>query len=156
MQRCCTGLEEGLFPHQLSIDESGRLEEERRLAYVGMTRAMKQLYITHAEVRRLYGDEKYTRPSRFISEIPAEYLEEVRMRGGVSQPVFRREPSYNEFDQSAEAGLHIGQQVMHPKFGLGTVLSCEGSGAQARVQVNFDEVGSKWLVLAYAKLEPLG
>ena len=147
------GMEEGLFPHQLSIDESGRLEEERRLAYVGMTRAMKQLYITHAEVRRLYGDEKYTRPSRFIGEIPAEYLEEVRMRGGVSQPVFRREPSFDEFDQSAGSGLHLGQQVMHAKFGLGTVLSCEGNGAQARVQVNFDEVGSKWLVLAYAKLE---
>jgi len=150
------GMEEGLFPHQLSIGESGRLEEERRLAYVGMTRAMKQLYITHAEVRRLYGDEKYTRPSRFISEIPAECLEEVRMRGGVSQPVFRREPAFGGIDQSSESGLQLGQQVRHPKFGLGTVLSCEGSGAQARVQINFDEVGSKWLVLAYAKLEPAG
>ena len=149
------GLEEGLFPHQLSIDESGRLEEERRLAYVGMTRAMKQLYLTHAEVRRLYGDEKYTRPSRFISEIPSEYLEEVRMRGGVSQPVYRREPAVGETGQGTEAGLQLGQQVMHPKFGLGTVLQCEGAGAQARVQVNFDEVGSKWLVLAYAKLEPV-
>ncbi len=147
------GMEEGLFPHQLSIGEPGRLEEERRLAYVGMTRAMKQLYITHAEVRRLYGDEKYTRPSRFISEIPAEYLEEVRMRGSVSQPVFRREPGYDETVQSSEIGLHLGQQVMHPKFGIGTVLQSEGNGAQARVQVNFDEVGSKWLVLAYAKLE---
>jgi DNA helicase-2/ATP-dependent DNA helicase PcrA len=147
------GMEEGLFPHQLSIEEPGRLEEERRLAYVGMTRAMKQLYLTHAEVRRLYGDEKYTRPSRFIGEIPAEYLEEVRLRGGVSQPVFRREPAYGGAAQESESGLQLGQQVMHPKFGPGTVLQCEGSGAQTRVQVNFDEVGSKWLVLAYAKLQ---
>ncbi len=145
------GMEEGLFPHQLSIDEAGRLEEERRLAYVGMTRAMKQLYITHAEVRRLYGDEKYTRPSRFISEIPADFLEEVRMRGSVSQPVFRREQA--GMAQDSDSGLQLGQQVSHPKFGLGTVLQCEGSGAQTRVQVNFDEVGSKWLVLAYAKLQ---
>lgn len=144
------GMEEGLFPHQLSSEEPGRMEEERRLAYVGMTRAMKQLYLTHAEVRRLYGEERYTRPSRFIGEVPAEYLEEVRMRGGVSAPVFRRGSSTHA---AGEGGLSLGQQVMHPKFGLGTVLSCEGSGAQARVQVNFDEVGTKWLVLAYAKLE---
>lgn len=144
------GMEEGLFPHQLSSEEPGRMEEERRLAYVGMTRAMQQLYLTHAEVRRLYGEERYARPSRFISEVPAEYLEEVRMRGGVSAPVFRRE---SPAQGAEEGGLSLGQQVMHPKFGLGTVLSCEGSGAQARVQVNFDEVGSKWLVLAYAKLE---
>jgi len=143
------GMEEGLFPHQLSIGEPGRLEEERRLAYVGMTRAKQRLFLTHAEVRRLYGEERYARPSRFIEEIPAEFLEEVRMRGGVSAPLFRREAT----GQAGEGGLSLGQQVRHPKFGLGTVLSCEGSGAQARVQVNFDEVGSKWLVLAYAKLE---
>jgi len=143
------GVEEGLFPHQLSIEEPGRLEEERRLAYVGMTRAMQQLYITYAEVRRLYGEEKYTRSSRFIAEIPTDYLEEVRMSGGVSSPVFRRESGVATEDNA----LAIGQQVMHPKFGTGTVLQCEGSGAQARVQVNFDEAGSKWLVLAYAKLD---
>ncbi|MCW8958897.1 MAG: DNA helicase II [Gammaproteobacteria bacterium] len=145
------GVEEELFPHRLSVEEPGRLEEERRLAYVGMTRAMRQLYITYADVRRLYGEEKYTRPSRFIGEIPAEYIEEVRMRGGVSAPLFRRETKPQ--GDNEEAGLCIGQQVLHPKFGQGTVLSCEGSGAQTRVQVNFDEAGSKWLVLAYAKLE---
>ncbi|HEY9148991.1 MAG TPA: DNA helicase II, partial [Gammaproteobacteria bacterium] len=114
-------------------------------------RAMEQLYITYADVRRLYGEEKYTRPSRFIGEIPAEYIEEVRMRGSVSAPLFRRETRPQGGDEAA--GLSVGQQVLHPKFGHGTVLSCEGSGAQTRVQVNFDEVRSKWLVLAYAKLE---
>ncbi len=142
------GLEEGLFPHQLSSEEPGRMEEERRLAYVGMTRAMQQLYLTYAEVRRLYGEERYTRPSRFISEIPAEFLEEIRMGGRIASPVFRRESGGQE-----EMAFSIGQQVHHPKFGSGTVLQYEGSGAQARVQVNFHDAGSKWLVLAYAKLE---
>jgi DNA helicase-2/ATP-dependent DNA helicase PcrA len=149
------GLEEGLFPHKLSSEEPGRLEEERRLAYVGMTRAMKRLTLCHAEVRRLYGEEKYTRPSRFIGEIPAEYIEEVRMRGAISQPLYRRQPAINEFEQREEGGISLGSQVMHPKFGQGVVLNCEGSGAQARVQVSFDEVGTKWLVLAYANLQLL-
>ena len=145
------GMEEELFPHKLSIADPNRLEEERRLAYVGITRAMEQLYITHAEVRRLYGEEKYTRPSRFIRDIPAELLQEVRMGGGVSQPLFRREHSAAQ----GEAGLEVGQQVQHPKFGQGVILNSEGSGAQARVQVHFDDpgVGSKWLVLAYARLD---
>ncbi len=146
------GMEEGLFPHKLSSEEPGRMEEERRLAYVGMTRAMKRLTISHAEVRRLYGEEKYTSPSRFISEIPADYIEEVRMRGAVSAPAFRR-PAFNEFDQSEEGGITLGALVAHAKFGQGTVLNCEGSGAQARVQVAFDEAGTKWLVLAYANLQ---
>ncbi len=145
------GLEEGLFPHHLSAEEPGRLEEERRLCYVGMTRAMRQLYLTHAEVRRLYGKEEYTRPSRFLSEIPAELLEEIRVRGTVSQPVFRRESAA----VAESGGLRLGQPVRHPKFGEGVVLSCEGSGAQARVQVNFHQVGTKWLVLAYANLQPI-
>jgi DNA helicase-2/ATP-dependent DNA helicase PcrA len=147
------GMEEGLFPHKLSRDEPGRMEEERRLAYVGMTRAMQRLTLCHAEVRRLYGEEKYTSPSRFISEIPAEYIEEVRMRGAVSAPAFRRQPAFNEFEQREEGGISLGSQVVHPKFGTGVVLNCEGSGAQARVQVSFDEFGTKWLVLAYANLQ---
>jgi DNA helicase-2/ATP-dependent DNA helicase PcrA len=147
------GLEEGLFPHKLSSEEPGRLEEERRLAYVGMTRAMKRLTLCHAEVRRLYGEENYTRPSRFIGEIPAEYIEEVRMRGAISQPLYRRQPAVDEFAQSDGGGLSLGSQVVHPKFGQGVVLNCEGAGAQARVQVSFDEVGTKWLVLAYANLQ---
>ena len=142
------GMEEGLFPHKMSSDE-GRLEEERRLAYVGITRAMQQLYLCHAEVRRLYGEEKYTQPSRFIADIPQELLHHVRMQGVASQPHYRS-PGLADVDES---GLQLGQQVMHPKFGRGTVLQSEGSGAQARVQVRFEEAGSKWLVLAYAKLE---
>jgi DNA helicase-2/ATP-dependent DNA helicase PcrA len=143
------GMEEGLFPHQMSMDEPGRLEEERRLAYVGMTRAMQRLFLTYAEVRRLYGEEKYTRPSRFVREVPAEFIEEIRLRGGVSQPAFHGGGSPAT---AAPEGLRLGQRVMHPKFGEGVLLAYEGQGAQARVQVNFDHVGSKWLVLAYANL----
>jgi len=142
------GMEEGLFPHQMSMDEPGRLEEERRLAYVGMTRAMQRLFLTYAEVRRLYGEEKYTRPSRFVREVPAEFIEEIRLRGGVSQPAFHGGGAVT----AAPDGLRLGQRVMHPKFGEGVLLAYEGQGAQARVQVNFDHVGSKWLVLAYANL----
>jgi DNA helicase-2/ATP-dependent DNA helicase PcrA len=143
------GMEEGLFPHQMSMDEPGRLEEERRLAYVGMTRAMRRLFLTYAEVRRLYGEEKYTRPSRFVREVPAEFIEEIRLRGGVSQPAFH---GGGATATAAPDGLRLGQRVMHPKFGEGVLLAYEGQGAQARVQVNFDHVGSKWLVLAYANL----
>ena len=143
------GLEEGLFPHRMSIDEPGRLEEERRLCYVGMTRARQQLYLTYAEVRRLYGQESYTRPSRFVSEVPREFLEEIRLRGTVTQPMTVRGGTR----QQSTEGLRLGQHVRHAKFGEGIVLQCEGQGAQARVQVNFDEVGAKWLVVAYANLE---
>ncbi len=143
------GMEEGLFPHQMSMDEPGRLEEERRLAYVGMTRAMQRLFLTYAEVRRLYGEEKYTRPSRFVREVPAEFIEEIRLRGGVSQPAFH---GASTTATAAPDGLRLGQRVLHPKFGEGVLLAYEGQGAQARVQVNFDHVGSKWLVLAYANL----
>jgi DNA helicase-2/ATP-dependent DNA helicase PcrA len=116
-----------------------------------MTRAMRQLYLTHAEVRRLYGKEEYTRPSRFISEIPAEHLEEIRVRGTVSTPIFRQESAA----VAESSGFRLGQRVLHPKFGEGVVLNSEGSGAQARVQINFHEVGTKWLVLAYANLQTI-
>ena len=146
------GMEEELFPHKLSVADPQRLEEERRLAYVGITRAMRQLYISHAEIRRLYGEERYARASRFVRDIPAELIEEVRL-GGVSQPVYRRAHPSSE----ANRGLELGQRVMHSKFGQGVILNSEGSGAQARVQVHFDDpgVGSKWLVLAYARLESI-
>ncbi len=146
------GMEEGLFPHRMSAEDPSRLEEERRLCYVGMTRAMRQLFLTYAEVRRLYGQENYTRPSRFIREIPPKLVEEVRLRGGVSQPLYN--PNRSREAAPTEAGLRLGQHVLHPKFGEGVVVAAEGQGAQARVQVNFGSVGSKWLVLAYAKLEP--
>lgn len=147
------GLEEGLFPHQRSIEDEAGLEEERRLAYVGMTRAMERLHLSHAEVRRLHGSENLCAPSRFLREIPAEYLREVRPRTGVSQPVFRP-GAVGRAEQSA-AGLSLGQRVGHRKFGEGTVLAFEGDGARARIQVNFDTAGSKWLIAGYAKLDPL-
>lgn len=147
------GVEEGMFPSNMSNDEPGRLEEERRLAYVGMTRAMQQLVITYAETRRLYGQDKYHTASRFIREIPNQYIEEIRLRSQVSQPVHNRFSSATSHEAFVDSGFSLGQRVMHKKFGEGTVLNYEGSGDHARVQVNFDEFGSKWLVLAYAKLQ---
>jgi len=147
------GLEEGLFPSQQSVDDVGRLEEERRLCYVGITRAMKQLYITHAESRRLYGKETYPRPSRFLKEIPAEFIQEVRIRANVSRPVtaVKKKPSSIQ-----QVGTYkMGQRVRHVKFGEGVVLQMEGDGAQERVQINFQGVGLKWLMLSYAKLDVL-
>ncbi|AZZ96687.1 DNA helicase II [Pseudoalteromonas sp. R3] len=150
------GVEEGMFPSQQSHEESGRLEEERRLCYVGMTRAMEKLYISHAESRRLYGQEKYHSPSRFLREIPEDCLEEIRIKTQVSRPApsgrFSSSVSHAVFEDS---GFSLGQRVLHAKFGAGTVLNYEGSGAQSRIQVNFDDVGSKWLVTAYARLQSL-
>ncbi|MCO7189906.1 MULTISPECIES: DNA helicase II [unclassified Pseudoalteromonas] len=150
------GVEEGMFPSQQSHEESGRLEEERRLCYVGMTRAMEKLYISHAESRRLYGQEKYHSPSRFLREIPEDCLEEIRIKTQVSRPApsgrFSSSVSHAVFEDS---GFSLGQRVLHAKFGAGTVLNYEGSGAQSRIQVNFDDVGSKWLVTAYARLQEL-
>ena len=150
------GLEEGLFPHSMSAEDSARLEEERRLCYVGMTRAMHRLYVTHAESRRLYSKESYPQPSRFLREVPIELLEEVRGRG-VSYPAAAGRAPTPVAAQPAGAGetggFHLGQRVTHPKFGEGIVLNSEGRGPQARIQVNFQGVGAKWLVLAYARLE---
>ncbi len=152
-----SGLEEGLFPHQRSLDEgSGRLEEERRLCYVGMTRAMQQLWLTYAEMRRLYGSEKYTSPSRFLSEIPDELIVSVRAKpkNVYSAPV-RKHSGWVDDQSAHESGIAVGMQVAHPKFGEGMVTSIEGHGEYARIQINFSNVGSKWLVLAYANLSPL-
>ena len=142
------GMEEGLFPHNLSLHDAPRLEEERRLAYVGMTRAMRHLFLTYAERRRLHGSESVAPPSRFLAEIPAELLQEVRLRGAVTRPVSARAVRDG-------APFRLGQAVLHAKFGDGVVLGLEGDGANARVQVNFSDVGTKWLMLAYAKLQAL-
>ncbi|MFP4246204.1 MAG: 3'-5' exonuclease, partial [Halochromatium sp.] len=144
-----TGVEEGLFPHSMSVSDPTRLEEERRLCYVGMTRAKRQLYLTHAESRRLHGREDYPMPSRFLREVPAELIEEVR-GGGVS----RRFGGGTLEAADAVDGFQLGQRVRHPKFGPGVVLNTEGHGAGARIQVNFEAAGAKWLVLTYARLEP--
>lgn len=155
------GVEEGLFPHSMSAGDPERLEEERRLCYVGITRAMHQLYLTHAESRRLHGSESYPMPSRFLREIPAELMEEVR-GGGVSRPglsaramMAGNATSTGRSQADLGSGYHLGQRVCHPKFGEGVILNSEGQGAAARIQVNFAAVGTKWLVLAYARLEPV-
>lgn len=147
------GMEEGLFPHSMSLEEPGRLEEERRLCYVGVTRAMRQLYFTHAESRRLHGTDSYNRLSRFVSEIPEELLQEVRVqntlshRHGISSSMVTTETDI--------AGFTLGQRVHHAKFGDGVVLNYEGHGKQARVHVNFSE-GSKWLMVSFANLQTVG
>ena len=146
-----TGMEEGLFPHQRSMQEAGRLEEERRLCYVGMTRAMQLLYISYAEVRRLHGRETYGAPSRFLGEIPGDMLSEVRAglpRAGDAWP---ESGGRSQLDDP----VRLGGRVRHNSFGDGVVLGVEGHGEHTRVQVNFESVGNKWLVLAYAKLETL-
>jgi DNA helicase II / ATP-dependent DNA helicase PcrA len=168
-----SGMEDGLFPHQRSINDLEGLEEERRLCYVGMTRAMRQLYFTYAEQRRLHGMDNHNAPSRFLQELPPEMLEEVRPRIRVSQTPYSGSHSgwddrgasggvqLNRGDGSwksplAEAlggGMKLGTRVRHGKFGEGTILTIEGQGPHARVQVNFEQQGSKWLMLQYANLE---
>lgn len=147
------GLEEGLFPSLQSLEDSGRLEEERRLCYVGITRAKQKLYLTYAESRRLYGKETYPRASRFLREIPPEHLEEVRLRGESSNS--RRLVTVGQSPSDSERPFRIGQRVIHSKFGEGVILQSEGEANQARVQVNFAGVGLKWLMLAYANLTAL-
>ncbi len=148
------GVEEGMFPSTRTMEEPDKMEEERRLAYVGITRAMKKLVITYAESRRLYGQEKFHKPSRFIKEIPVEFVEEIRLTTQISRP-----NQYNRFEQSQDkfnqTGLSLGQRVLHTKFGEGIIINYEGSGSQSRVEVSFDGLGSKWLVVAYARLEAI-
>ena len=168
------GMEEGLFPHQRSIENHAQLEEERRLCYVGMTRAKRRLFLTSAESRRLHRQETYPSPSRFLREIPPDLIEEVRLGGGV--PGARRGESRwdrrgggarwgaRAYGSEAPAGglgigaghvFALGQRVRHGRFGEGVVLNLEGDGAHARVHVNFAGAGAKWLVVAYANLEAI-
>ena len=150
-----TGLEESLFPHGRSMESASQLEEERRLCYVAITRAMEKLYITHAESRRLHGTDTFNPPSRFLREIPKDLIDEIRPRAQTNIPYNRKdfEEIKNEFEE--EIGISLGQKVQHNKFGEGIVLNYEGSGDSARVQVNFDNSGTKWLVMAYANLKKL-
>lgn len=146
------GMEEGVFPSKQAFEEPGRLEEERRLCYVGLTRAMEKLIISYAEIRRQYGREEYHRPSRFLREIPEALLHEIRVSARYKTPVSAQSISNTV---AKEAGMKLGQNVMHVKFGQGVVLAVEGSGAHTRVQVKFSGEGTKWLVLAYANLTVL-
>jgi DNA helicase-2/ATP-dependent DNA helicase PcrA len=156
------GMEDGLFPHQRSINDLDGLEEERRLCYVGMTRAMRQLYFTYAEQRRLHGVDNYNAPSRFIQDVPPAMITEVRPRIRVSHTpssaanttsVRARGWDSPTLVESVGGGVRLGRRVRHGKFGEGVVLTVEGQGPQARVQVNFESQGSKWLMLQYANLE---
>jgi DNA helicase-2/ATP-dependent DNA helicase PcrA len=140
-----------LFPHQRSVADLAGLEEERRLCYVGATRAMRHLYITYAEQRRLYGVDTYGQPSRFIGEFPQDLIEEIRPRLQVSRPVYVKRSS--SLDEQPASGMRMGSRVRHSKFGDGVVLNFEGNGPHARIQVNFERQGTKWLMLSYANLE---
>lgn len=147
-----TGMEEGLFPHKMSAEDPQRLEEERRLCYVGMTRAKHKLYLTHAETRRMNGNDNLHLPSRFLQEIPRNLIEEIRIRTRISRPF---NAAMSTTITIPNLGLKLGQRVQHAKFGEGIVVNYEGQGSQARIQVKFQEFGVKWLVAEYAKLEAL-
>ncbi|HEY7674482.1 MAG TPA: UvrD-helicase domain-containing protein [Burkholderiales bacterium] len=149
-----TGLEEGLFPHEQSVLEDDGLEEERRLMYVAITRARTRLYLSHAQTRLLHGQTRYNVASRFIDEIPenvVKRLSSAPRREGLDDVAWP-EPARTAAASKAYHGFRIGQSVQHPKFGQGVVVSAEGSGADARLQINFGRQGMKWLALEYAKL----
>jgi DNA helicase-2/ATP-dependent DNA helicase PcrA len=154
-----SGLEEGLFPHEQSANERDGLEEERRLAYVAITRARNRLYLSHAQTRMLHGQTRYNIPSRFLEEIPQGLMKWLT-------PRFSRQKAFTpDFSRSKDAfvvkktqarsvgGWRIGQNVVHPKFGSGVIIDLEGQGNDARVQVNFGGAGVKWLAVAVAKLQ---
>jgi DNA helicase-2/ATP-dependent DNA helicase PcrA len=159
------GMEDGLFPHQRSITDLASLEEERRLCYVGITRAMRQLYLCYAEQRRLHGIDSYNVASRFIQEIPPALLDEVRPRIQLARPgLASPEPGsglhsghrgrlLHDPAELAAGGIRLGARVRHGKFGEGVVLNLEGQGPHARVHVNFEQQGAKWLMISVARLE---
>ncbi len=149
-----SGLEEGLFPHIMAIEEAPeRLEEERRLCYVGITRAKEKLYLTWAGARRLHGRETIQRPSRFLSEIPEDCLHEIRMKVKVSKPTsYAKQPTFRD-DSAHDSGLKLGQTVFHQKFGEGVILGIEGNGARAHIEIKFRKAGVKRLMAQYANLK---
>ena len=157
------GLEDGLFPSQKSLDEEGRLQEERRLAYVGITRARQKLVLCYAESRRWHGMDTFNRPSRFLSEMPNTVLQDVRPRVQVARPsAFGRNASSFLAERGLLRGgvvetppIKLGANVRHASFGDGVVTDFEGAGAHARVQINFANSGRKWLVLGFAQLTVL-
>ncbi|VGM96683.1 DNA helicase II [uncultured Avibacterium sp.] len=150
------GVEEGIFPSFRSFEEPGRLEEERRLAYVGITRAKQKLTISYAESRRLYGKEERHLPSRFIEELPEDCIQEVRLRGTVTRAYNRAAVgSLNTHKSGKDSEWRMGQKVKHGKFGNGTIINVEGEGNNTRLQIAFQGEGIKWLIAALAKLEKL-
>lgn len=150
-----SGLEEGLFPSGQSLDKPHLIAEERRLCYVGMTRAMHKLHLSYAAKRFLHGKSNYSYKSRFLTEIPDKYLNKISQNNTQNTPKISQK--YDEFDQSIEpqsqGQLAIGVRVKHAKFGFGEVLNFEGYGDSTRVQIKFQNIGTKWLISAYANLE---
>jgi DNA helicase-2/ATP-dependent DNA helicase PcrA len=151
------GFEENMFPTLRSVDQPQKLNEERRLCYVGITRAMEKLYFTYAENRRIYGRTQLGGASRFLNEIEEQHLDHVRMRTTVTRAVSSKPAAtgYQPHDSDNNSGLRLGQRVSHVKFGLGMILQSEGVGEQTRIQVKFEQNGTKWLVQAYARLTPV-
>ena len=153
-----TGLEEGLFPHEQSVSERDGLEEERRLAYVAITRARNRLYLSHAQTRMLHGQTRYNIPSRFLEEIPEGLMKWLTPRFSKKKEFSwgqkKEEPmAFKKISRDTGSGFRIGQNVVHAKFGAGVIVDAEGSGGDARVQVNFGRQGVKWLAVAVAKLQ---
>ncbi len=151
-----TGLEQGLFPHENSVNQGREgLEEERRLMYVAVTRARRRLYVSCAQTRMLHGQTRYCVPSSFLEEIPEQLLLKLNTKTASTAAA----PAFGSFGggyaEPASGGLRIGQTVEHTKFGIGVIVSTEGRGGDARVQVNFGGSGMKWLALEYAKLTPV-
>jgi DNA helicase-2/ATP-dependent DNA helicase PcrA len=149
------GCEEGLFPHKRSTEDPRQLAEERRLCYVGMTRAMERLYLTYAEVRNVYGVDGFSPASRFLKEIPEEFKYEIRMASENINKSKSFSPKIVGGTDHKVGGFALGDRVGHPSFGEGVILNYEGDGSNARVQVNFDQEGTKWLVLSFAKLNKI-
>lgn len=146
------GMEEELFPHKMSLDQDHGLAEERRLCYVGITRAMEKLYLSYCESRRMYGMERYCKPSRFIDEIPESLLHSMRTRVKVSRA---HRHVLDDVTVDPQQKIKIGQRVRHPSFGIGTIVNYEGRNEQLRLQIRFDEEGTKWLMAQYAHLESI-
>ena len=149
------GCEEGLFPHRRSAEDPKQLAEERRLCYVGMTRAMERLYLTHAESRNIYGIDSFSPVSRFIKEIPEELIYEIRVSTETEIKDKGFEPRIVGGTDHNEGKFSLGDRVAHKNFGEGVILNYEGDGSNARVEVNFDNGGIKWLVLSFANLEKI-
>jgi len=150
-----TGLEEGLFPHEQSVLEDDGLEEERRLMYVAITRARTRLYLSFAQTRMLHGQTRYNVASRFLDELPEEVVKRLTPRPGHARfddVAWAPQPAKGSKAKTPGHGFRIGQSVLHPKFGQGVIVNAEGSGTDARLQINFGKQGMKWLALEYAKL----
>jgi DNA helicase-2/ATP-dependent DNA helicase PcrA len=149
-----TGMEEDLFPSRQSKDEPHLMDEERRLCYVGMTRAMKKLSLSFAIKRFLHGQSLHAYPSRFLDEIPSEYTNSVKQKFGATMQNYQEDDIFNQdINPEGQGQLSIGVTVRHAKFGFGTVLNFEGDGDSTRIQIKFKQVGTKWLISSYANLE---